>query len=553
MNRYRSQIIAVALLLGLAGVVIPVLLTIQWARTYAATDKQAEMRSVAALVLKRSESTLKGVRIALHALADQQSHDGICSTEHIAHMRSLVTSTVGIQELGYFSNGRLTCTSWGTADRPLALSKGTFTTADGLGVSLNVQPLVNPSVPMVAFQFKHHNALVSQDSLANVEVSDDVAVLLTAHGKPIAALHQPDPFLTTQLDSLAQAGLTGKMVYAVEQQGEWRAVAMAPRSSLAAGFRHWLLLFAPAGLIVATLLVGAVVLFARKRLSPVGELMRAIRQSELVVYYQPIVDLRNGVCIGAEALVRWQPPDGKLIAPDRFIPLAERSGLVSTITNQVIRGVVRDLGNALAKTPSLHIAVNLAAADMQNDHVLDVLAHVLEGTGIQPAQIWLEATERGFMNHDAALATITRARARGHLVAIDDFGTGYSSLQYLQDLPLDALKIDKSFVDPITETIGANTVATHIIDLARSLGLSMIAEGIENEAQARRLKALGVNFGQGWLFSRPLPAPAFLDYLRENRHQFPTAAGTEAPPQALTDHTAEHLAPQKPVRSPGRG
>jgi sensor c-di-GMP phosphodiesterase-like protein len=151
-------------------------------------------------------------------------------------------------------------------------------------------------------------------------------------------------------------------------------------------------------------------------------------------------------------------------------------------------------------------------ADIKTGRVLDVLQAKLENTGIANRQIWLEATERGFMDMQAARATIDKARAQGFWVAIDDFGTGYSSLSYLQKLPLDALKIDKSFIDTIgTDSVSSN-VTPHIIDMAKTLQLNIVAEGIETQEQADYLLAREVEYGQGWLYSKALPAADFMQF-----------------------------------------
>jgi sensor c-di-GMP phosphodiesterase-like protein len=164
----------------------------------------------------------------------------------------------------------------------------------------------------------------------------------------------------------------------------------------------------------------------------------------------------------------------------------------------------------------LHIAINISAQDIRTGRVLDVMKDALSKTDIQTQQIWLEATERGFMDIDAARATIDQARKMGHAVAIDDFGTGYSSLSYLQGFPLDALKIDKSFVDTIDTNSATSSVTSHIIDMAKTLKLQIVAEGVETQAQADYLLAREVDFGQGWLFAKALPAEAFIAFYKEN-------------------------------------
>ena len=225
------------------------------------------------------------------------------------------------------------------------------------------------------------------------------------------------------------------------------------------------------------------------------------------------------MCVGAEALVRWRRPDGSMTRPDLFIPLAEESGLILPITDQVLAAVIEDLRGILEAERQLHIAINISAADIKSGRVLDVVTQVLSGTSIQARQIWLEATERGFMDIDAARVTISKARAMGHAVAIDDFGTGYSSLSYLQGLPMDALKIDKSFIDTIDTESATSSVTPHIIEMARALKLQIVAEGVETQAQADYLLAHEVDVGQGWLFSKALPAQEFIAFYHANRAQ----------------------------------
>lgn len=279
----------------------------------------------------------------------------------------------------------------------------------------------------------------------------------------------------------------------------------------------------PIGAFIALFIVGIVIWMSRKRLSPETELEIAVRNREFIVHYQPIIELKTNICVGAEALVRWRRPDGTLVRPDRFIPLAEETGLIEPITDQVVEAIIADLGPMLVRDRSSHIAINLCAEDVKSGRILDFIDLRLARAGIRKEQIWLEATERGFIDIDAARITLDRARKAGHSVAIDDFGTGYSSLQYLQGLPLDALKIDKSFVDTIGRNTATSTVTLHIIEMARELGLFSVAEGIEKEEQAAYLREHGVDFGQGWLFSRPLPAEEFIVFHRQNKSRYGSA------------------------------
>lgn len=252
----------------------------------------------------------------------------------------------------------------------------------------------------------------------------------------------------------------------------------------------------------------------RKRLSPLAELTIAVQQREFVVHYQPIIHLATGACVGAEALVRWRRPDGTLVQPDLFIPLAEESGLILPITDQVVETCIRDLRELLGVDRSLHVAINLSAADITTGRFIGVLQKALEGSGINNEQIWLEATERGFIDVNSASMHLAKARELGFGIAIDDFGTGYSSLQYLEQLPTDALKIDKCFIAAIGRTVATSSVISHIIDMAKTVGLKIVAEGVETQAQATYLRAHGVEFAQGWLYAKAMPVEDFLAFVR---------------------------------------
>jgi len=206
-----------------------------------------------------------------------------------------------------------------------------------------------------------------------------------------------------------------------------------------------------------------------------------------------------------------------MVRPDLFIPLAEQSGLILPITDQVVAAVVSDLQAMLSHDKQLHVAVNVCADDIRSGRILEVVYRALEGTGIASPQIWLEATERGFIDIDAACITLTKARQGGHRIAIDDFGTGYSSLSCLQGLPLDALKIDKSFIDTIGTEAATSSVTPHIIAMAKTLSLKVVAEGVETQAQADCLLALGVDYAQGWLYGKAMPAAQFSRFYLERK------------------------------------
>jgi diguanylate cyclase (GGDEF)-like protein/PAS domain S-box-containing protein len=237
------------------------------------------------------------------------------------------------------------------------------------------------------------------------------------------------------------------------------------------------------------------------------DLRRAVERDEITVHYQPIVSLATGEVTGFEALARWRHPQRGLILPDEFIPLAEETGLILSLGQSLLREACREV--AALKDTRLTISVNLSARQLADGGLLETIDEALAETGLAATRLKLEVTESAIMsNADAAIAVLLELRTRGVGIEIDDFGTGYSSLSYLQELPVDTVKIDRSFVCRIDEAGEKAEIVESIIALARSLDLEVIAEGIETERQLARLRRLRCDGGQGFLLSKAMPAEA---------------------------------------------
>jgi diguanylate cyclase (GGDEF)-like protein/PAS domain S-box-containing protein len=239
-------------------------------------------------------------------------------------------------------------------------------------------------------------------------------------------------------------------------------------------------------------------------------LHRALEREELRLHYQPVIDIAAGHVIGLEALLRWQHPTQGLVPPNRFIPVAEESGLIIPIGAWVLREACEQLhqwiyGRAGAELST--VEVNLSARQIDHPEIVGTVERILEESGLPPSSLTLEITESALM-HDAASAlhVLRSLKALGVTLAIDDFGTGYSSLSYLHRFPLDVLKIDKSFVDGLAGGSDGVEIVAAVIKLAHALGLQVVAEGVEQTAQLEQLGSMGCDFAQGYLFSRPVPA-----------------------------------------------
>lgn len=253
---------------------------------------------------------------------------------------------------------------------------------------------------------------------------------------------------------------------------------------------------------------------------------RAIRNREFVPFYQPVVDLRDGAVLGCEVLVRWQRSDGTIIPPGQFLPYAEATGLIRDITRQVMEKTVADCSDLYADHPEFKLSVNLTAMHFNDLEIVDEVRRIYKDTGIGFNQLCFEVTEQNPLKDLALSRTIiSRIQALGASVALDDVGTGHGGLAYLQKLGVDIIKIDKMFIDDIGTDHSAETIVDTLIELGSQLGLGIIAEGVERQDQADHLRAKGVTLAQGYLFSPPLPASAFLDLARE-RSRAPVA-----PPQ----------------------
>jgi EAL domain-containing protein (putative c-di-GMP-specific phosphodiesterase class I) len=241
------------------------------------------------------------------------------------------------------------------------------------------------------------------------------------------------------------------------------------------------------------------------------ELAKAVEREQIVVQYQPIVSLDSGQIVAAEALVRWDHPVRGLVSPAEFVPLAEETGLMVPLGRFVLRQACRQaaLWQDAETDPSaepLSMHVNLSAVELRDPGLVAGVAAVIEEAGIAPQQLVLEITESQLLDDAAgSAARFQQLRELGIRIALDDFGTGYSSLSYLHSLPLDALKIAREFVEGLTGAGREASFVGMIVELARTLELQVIAEGIETPAQLAALRAVNAELGQGYLFGRPSP------------------------------------------------
>ncbi|MFJ2982598.1 MULTISPECIES: EAL domain-containing protein [unclassified Pseudomonas] len=506
----RSTIMRRGLFLSFLAVAVPLALTVTFSWLLTIQSTKARLSTIAQIASERAGSTFEQASQALKSIALTDLPP--CSPEGIDQMRIVAMNTFSVESVGY-EEDVFACTSWG----PSAPRRNTwpedFVIDDGVKVSIDVQSDSEWVKPMLALQYAAFNVLIDPEQFREVALDEGIRVAVgTPHGRALG----PTTTTTAHFLALVHAGPTHGLkdgfLYTLVPQRHFTVVAAIPRQQLLISLWQHQLYLLPVTIIIAAWLLAAVLRSWRRKLSPVAALERAVRRHEFDVHYQPLIEIENHRCIGAEALVRWRKPSGEMIPPDLFIPLAEESGLILPITDQVIATVLNELGPMLVADRSLHVAINLAAADVCSGRFLPVLQREIKRADVHAQQIWLEVTERSFISADAARKTIEQARQAGFIVALDDFGTGYSSLQYLQQLSLDVLKIDRSFIDNIGKPDGKDSLVSHVIEMGLALRLTLVAEGVETTAQLAYLRENQVLYAQGWLFAKAMDCHQFVQF-----------------------------------------
>ncbi|MBC6432203.1 EAL domain-containing protein [Nostoc sp. HG1] len=264
----------------------------------------------------------------------------------------------------------------------------------------------------------------------------------------------------------------------------------------------------------------------QERLTLENELHGALERNEMLVYYQPLIDLHSGQITAVEALIRWQHPTLGMISPAKFIPIAEANGAIVPIGEWVLRtACAQNRAWQLAGFTPIRMSVNLSARQFEQPYLVEVINQILEETGLKASDLELEVTESFLMgNIERSIKSLKQLRELGIWLALDDFGTGYSSLSYLKRFPVNILKIDQSFVHDVMSNPDSAAVTNAIIALAKSLRLSITAEGVETQEQLDYLKMQGCDEGQGYYFSRPVPADVIARMLQKISQQMEAIA-----------------------------
>jgi len=514
----RSTGVVIAVVVGTAAIVIPIWLSIRLAWTESLAGEEARVRYNVRDVLRRSDETRDQVGQGLREL--KKANLPPCSPGEVDVMRRIDLDSSYIQAVGRIEGESLICTSLGTTG-PIPLGPATLTTDRGVAARLNVKIPMAGDQPMDIFStdgyaFVVHPGLPIDTATEGPDISISLFVPSSPAHTPLGV--KGSGLRREWFRDVPKGGETTFVdqgyVVCLERsaRGDQAVLAAAPVAYVYRRVAQFAVILVPLGLICGLALAWAVLYVTRRSLSMPSVLRAGARRREFFVEYQPIVELGSRRWIGAEALVRWRR-GGSIIRPDLFIPIAEENGIISLITRCVAEIVATDLPGFVSIDPDFKVAINLSADDLRSDDTLAVANEILGGEGVRPANLEIEATERGFLQGSEARDILARIRSMGVSVAIDDFGTGYSSLACLQTLCLDTLKIDKAFVETIGTDGATSQVVLHIIEMAHSLKLEMVAEGVEKEEQARFLEKRGVRYAQGWLFARPMSISAIREAL----------------------------------------
>jgi diguanylate cyclase (GGDEF)-like protein/PAS domain S-box-containing protein len=348
------------------------------------------------------------------------------------------------------------------------------------------------------------------------EVGDSAAVEAVA-GRVVEAFSQPFALASGRVLTAVTVGVA-TTADSADTDELLRHADLALYAAKAAGKRQWRR-YQP---------VLSAGLIRRRELQ--GALEDAVASSAFTLAYQPIVELTSGELAGFEALVRWPHPQWGMMQPDQFISLAEETGQIVPLGSWVLSRAAADLARWRQEPRGLYVSVNVSARQFSAPGFVDGVRRVLAASGLEPGALTLELTESVLLRRDERMhADLAELKAIGVRLAIDDFGTGYSSLSYLRELPIDVLKMDKSFVDGIAVSDQRLALAEGIVQIARTLRLEVIAEGIESEIQRDLLTSMGCQFGQGYLLAMPMPAGQAETLVRVGSHLVPSLP-RQAPP-----------------------
>jgi sensor c-di-GMP phosphodiesterase-like protein len=476
-------------------------------------QSQEEMNLGARRIIALAEGRISRAIGLLDELASRGVNS--CDPEHLDSLRQATFATTPVKELSVIGpDGSTLCSDLsGSLEARVVIS--TEPVEQGSDIMLEVVRLGKRPGHIVRI---NRPGVGTQNGLAALIPTELLIPQVSTQGGPVGMNSQ----ITTR-----NGATIGQYIVLAENPEERRdsltvdlkseryainAMLWLPRSSLAARQAE-LRAFGAIVTGVLALVIFAFALFLpkRQRDNPIVAIERALKAGEFVPYYQPVVDIRTGQLRGAEVLVRWRKPDGSIVLPGVFIPLAETSGLILDLTRALMRQVRDEMGPTYATRLHLKLGFNLVARHFADEDIVHDVNEIFRNSPLRLSQIVLEMTERQpIENLTETRRIIAALQGLGVLVALDDVGTGHSGLSYMLKLGVDIIKIDKMFVDSIGIDRNSTAIVETLIDLADSMRMEIIAEGVENFEQVIHLRNLGIRSAQGYVFAPPLPSSSFL-------------------------------------------
>lgn len=497
---------------GMLAACVPILLVEYTLDRHVERDARRKLESLSRGALSLAELRLESAMAALVDLAVAGAVD--CSEKSLQLMRRATGASSPIKEISILDESGVTlCTNFGLDAEPRSVSREL--------------PLADKRFELALIRFRERNDRAVRLRLDRMEA------------KPLGALIPAD-FLVPDFHDGDHLG--GRSIRLVLDKAEVIAarpigdeglsaddartmvvetrsdrfpvgvIAQRTRATIAAEYQDLTTFgrICSALITILSFAFGALYL-RRNRNDPLVAFRNAIANGEIVPYFQPTIDIRTGRIVGAEVLARWRRPDGTMVPPGSFIPLAERSGLIFPMTDMLMRAARDAVGPAHQGRPHLSLAFNLYAGHFADERILDTLNATFKNSPMSLSQIVLEVTEREPLpDLDFARGIIGRMQKLGIRVAIDDVGTGHGGLSYLMKLGVDTIKIDKMFIDAIDTERYSQTIIETLLELARTMRMEVIAEGVENFDQVAYLRRKGVHLAQGFAFSPALPAATYL-------------------------------------------
>jgi len=497
----RSRIAAFVLLLSALGFLAGVL-----------AGRQIE--------LNQADDKLAGhnARLLAHALrVAQESHrlmaaatqgGALCSEADVATLRVLLFNSTYIRDIGRTLGGMLRCSAaWGKLPDPLALPPPAFTLSSGLQLWVGAANIVDRRIigDMAAMRdIIVFTAPGAFDGFPEPGSRID-AKIVTRDGDHVYRRFGRAHDLDMPRENEDDLGFAPERRASLCAPDGGPDICVVSRLRSDAWFQLPAMVLSVVGALALAFLAGLCVLWRIHAGSAKSELRKAILGGDIQVHYQPLRQLATRQLAGFEALARWSAR-GRDVSPILFVPLAEAMGLGRALSRLVTSRALRDLHERLRDDPALYVSINVSAADLKDAGYRNFLLDAVSERGLTPANVALEITEGTPLSDGHVLAMVKALRGKGFKVFIDDFGTGHSNLNYLAEMQADAIKLDRSFTSAIGAEDAGTLIVDHVIAISRELGINLIIEGIETEAQASYLLARQpAAVGQGWLFGRPVP------------------------------------------------